>query len=100
MLAEYLKIIRPYLRDMIDNHKTHSEWKIHLIMWINFISSLDTNEFRTLHTKSNNIEIMNGIETNDIINELFKYFLRRYQEGLETKMKGSEFIFGSIDFLS
>ena len=32
MLAEYLKIIRPYLRDMIDNHKTHSEWKIHLIM--------------------------------------------------------------------
>ena len=43
---------------------------------------------------------MNGIETNDIINELFKYFLRRYQEGLETKMKVSEFIFGSIDFLS
>ena len=27
-LVEYLNIIRPYLRDMIDNHKTHSEWKI------------------------------------------------------------------------
>ena len=84
---------------MIDNNKAHSEWKIQLIMRINFISSLDTNEFRTLHTKSNNIEIINGIETNDIINELFKSFLRRYQEGLETKMKGSEFIFESVDLL-
>ena len=46
-----------------------------------------------MHTKSDNIE------TNDIINELFKSFLRRYQEGLETKMKGSEFIFESVDLL-
>ena len=99
MLVEYLKIIRPYLRDMIDNHKAHSEWKIQLIMQIDFISSLDTNEFRIMHTKSNNIEIMNGIETNDIINELFKSFLERYQEGVETKMKGSEFIFESVDLL-
>ena len=52
-----------------------------------------------MHTKSNNIEIINGIETNDIINELFKSFLRRYQEGLETKMRGSEFIFESVDLL-
>ena len=84
---------------MIDNHKAHSEWKIQLIMQIDFISSLDTNEFRIMHTKSNNIEIMNGIETNDIINELFKSFLERYQEGVETKMKGSEFIFESVDLL-
>ena len=68
-------------------------------MKIKFISSLDKYKFRILHTKSNNIEIMNGIETNDIINELFKCFLRRYQEGLETKMKGSEFIFESVDLL-
>ena len=27
-LEEYLNIIRPYLRDMIDNHKAHKEWKI------------------------------------------------------------------------
>ena len=43
-LEEYLNIIRPYLRDMIDNHKTHSVWKIQLIMRIIFVSSLDTNE--------------------------------------------------------
>ena len=68
-------------------------------MRINFTSSLDTDEFRIMHTKSDNIEIMNGIETNDIINRLFKSFLRRYQEGLETKIKGSKFIFENVDLL-
>ena len=98
-LEEYLNIIRPYLRDMIDNHKAHSEWKIQLVMKINFISSLGTDEFREMHTKSDNIEIMNGTETSDAINELLKSFLRRYQEGLETKMKGSSFIFERVDLL-
>ena len=70
---------------MIDNHKAYIEWKIQLIIQINFISSLDKYEFRIMHIKSDNIEIMNGIETNDIVNEFFKSFLRRYQEGLETK---------------
>ena len=42
---------------------------------------------------------MSGIETNDIINELFKSFFRRNQENLVTKMKGSEFIFESADLL-
>ena len=37
-----------------------------------------------LHTKSDNIQIMSGIGTNDIINELFESFLK-------TKMKGSSF---------
>ena len=78
-LEQYLNIIRPYLRDMIDNHKTHSEWKIQLVMKIIFVSSLDADEIRIMHTKSNNIEFMSGTETNDVINELFKSFLRRYQ---------------------
>ena len=68
-------------------------------MQINFISSLDTDEFRTMHTKSDNIEILMGSETNDVINELFESFLKKYQEGLETKMKGSEFVFESVDLL-
>ena len=75
-LQQYLNIIRPYLRDMIDNHKAHSEWKIQLVMKINFISSLGTDEFRKMHTASDNIEIMNGTETSDAINELFKSFLK------------------------
>ena len=33
--------------------------------------------------KSNNIEIMIGSETDEILEELFKSLLQRYQEGLE-----------------
>ena len=47
-------------------------------MQINFISSLDTDEFRIMSTKSNNVEIMMGTETDDIINELFKSFLEKH----------------------
>ena len=96
-LEQYLHIIRSYLRDMIDNYKAHSEWKIQLVMKIISVSSLDVNEIRIMHTKSDNIEIMIGIETSDIINELFRSLIKRYQENLETKMRGSEFIFYSVD---
>ena len=68
---DYLDIIRPYLRGMIDNHKTRGEWKIQLTIQITFISSLDTGEFRIMNSKSDNVKIMMGIETDDIIDELF-----------------------------
>ena len=32
-----------------------SEWKIHLVIAINFMSSKDSNETRTMYTKSDNI---------------------------------------------
>ena len=64
-----------------------------------FDSFIDKNETREMHTKSGNITIMNGIETEDVINELFNTFCKRYQEGLETKMKGSSFTFERIDLL-
>ena len=50
-LEEYFNIIRLYLRDMIDNYEAHNEWKIQLIMKINYISSLDINDTRIMHTK-------------------------------------------------
>ena len=40
-----------------------------------------------------------GVETEDVINELFNTFRKRYQEGLETKMKRSSFTFECIDLL-
>ena len=49
--------------------------------------------------QSDNVTIMIGIETDDIINELISTFTRRYQDGLETKMKGSSFTFDHIDLL-
>ena len=90
---------------MINNHKapiklkapsgeiidddTFGEWKIQLAMKINFISSLDTEEIRTMDWKSKNIEIMMGNETDHIIEELFEPFLQTYQRGLQEKMEGS-----------
>ena len=56
-------------------------------------------KIRVMNSKSDNIEIMMGTETNNIIKELFESFLKKYQEGLEAKMKGSEFVFDSVDLL-
>ena len=52
-----------------------------------------------MHTKSDNVKIMNGTGTNDAIIELIKSFTKKYQEGLETKMKGSSYIFERVDLL-
>ena len=68
-------------------------------MSINFISSKDSGETSNMHTKSDSIEIMVSSETDDIIDELFESLLQKYQEGLEESMKGSEFIFDSVDLL-
>ena len=67
-------------------------------MSINFISSKDSIETRNMHTKSDNIEIMMGNET-DIINEHFKSLLQKCRKGLEESMRESEFIFDSVDLL-
>ena len=93
-------MITPYLSDITNNHKTpkdlrvdsgnevidyeiqFGEWKFHLIMSLNFISSKDFSETRSMLTKSDKIEIMMGSETNYIIEELCESFLQKYQEGL------------------
>ena len=68
-------------------------------MAINFISSQDFNETCTMHTKSDDIEIMVGSETDEIITEHCELLLKRYQEGLEESIQGSDFIFDSLDVL-
>ena len=110
-------MIGPYLSDMINDHKTLMDLKVHsrnelidyktqfgeskiqLTMRINFISSKDSEETRTMHTKSNNVEIMMGSETGHIIDEHFEFLLQRYQEGLEESMRGNEFVFTNFDLL-
>ena len=53
-------------------------------MTIKFASSKKySDETRTMRTKSNSIEIMMGNETDEIIEELSKSLLQRYQEGLQ-----------------
>ena len=94
-LYEYFDKIKPHLKDMIDDYKSKGEWKIQITMRIIFISFID----RVMHTKSDNVEIMNGTDTSDAINKLINSFIKRYQEGLESKMKGSSYIFERIDLL-
>ena len=98
-IDQFFDIIRHYLKDLIDDYKSKDEWEIQLSMRINFVSFTDANETREMHTKSDNITIMRGVETEDIINELFNTFRKRYQERLETKMRGSSFTFDRIDLL-
>ena len=85
---------------MINDYKSKGEWKIQLTAEINFTSlKPDSDETRIMHTKSDNEEIMIGSDTNEVIKELFKSFLQRYQEGLQEKMKCSEFEFAGINLL-
>ena len=49
-------------------------------MQIIFISSLDAKESHIMHLKSDNPEIIMGIETDDIINELFKKNIKMDQK--------------------
>ena len=68
-------------------------------MAINFSSSKDSDETRTMHAKSNTVEIMMGSETDETILDLFNSFLQKYQERLEESLKGSEFVYDSVDTL-
>ena len=92
-------MIRPYLSDMINDHKSRREWEIQLTIQINFISSKDSKETCTMHTKSHNREIMMGNETDEIIEKLFEPLLQNYQKDLEGSMRKSEFVRDSIGLL-
>ena len=110
-------MIRPYLSDMINNHKAHGkskvhsgnkvidyktpgEWKTQLTMKINFVSSKnDSHEIRTMRTKSDNVHILMVSKIDEIIEELFESFLQNYQKDLEESMKGNEFTIDSVDLL-
>ena len=82
-------MIEPYLRELIDDHKNKGEWKIQLTAQINFISLRPgSDETRVMHTRRVNEEFMNGSGTDEIIKELFKSLLQRYQENLQEIMKG------------
>ena len=62
-VEDYLDEIKPYLSDIINDPKTQGELEIHLTMAINFFSSKNSEETRTMYSKSNDIEVMRGNET-------------------------------------
>ena len=68
-------------------------------MTINFFSSKDSKETRTMYSESDNINVMLGSETDEIIEEIFDYFLQRHQKNLEESVRGNEFVFDGVDSL-
>ena len=96
---EYLNMIRPYLRDLINDHKPaeesnnedsnnnnsnnknnsnnnneesdRAEWEIQPRMQNSCISTKCFEETRTIYSKSEPVEIFMGSNTNDVIDRLF-----------------------------
>ena len=103
-VKQYLYKIMPCLSDLINDHKAirneSKEWKIEITMHVNFISSKDSGETRTIFVWNDNEEIRLGNETDDIIKELFKSFLNNYQNEEIVLRKGSDFVFESVGLLT
>ena len=71
---------------------------INLTAKMNFISvKPGSDETHIMYTRSDNEEFMNGDDTNEIIKELFKSFLQKYEENLQEKMRGSVFEFDGVN---
>ena len=100
-IEEYLDMIKPYLSDLINENKAiENEWKIQANMRVNFVSSNDTGEIRTIFVLSDNEEIRLGNETDDIVKRLISSFLNNYQKEEIILRNGSNFVFESVGLLS
>ena len=119
---EYLDVIRPYLIDLINEHKRtvelnntnsnnntnnsnnntnnsnneendRAEWKIQLVMQNNFISDKNFEDTHTIYSASKPVEIFMGSDTENAIDTLFNRILDRIQQAIETSYeRGSRFI--------
>ena len=63
------------------------------------IANNDTNEDQIMHSKNDNIEIMINDKADEVIKELFKSILYRYQIALKITMTGNNFVFDCVDLL-
>ena len=67
-VKQYLNKITPYLYDLINDHRiARRVWKIQISMRVNFISSKDTGETRTIYVWVNNAKIIWSSDTNYFI---------------------------------
>ena len=98
---EYLDLIRPYLRDLMNNHKPtekinnnannsdtdRGEWKIQIIMQNNCISTRNFEDTRTIYSASKPVETFMGSDTNEAIGKLFNTLLQRFQQAIKTSIE-------------
>ena len=80
------------MKDIINNLTKFNAWKIQLIIAVHFISSKDTYEKVLTHSKSDYIEIMIDDKADELIKKLLQSLIYRYQTGLETSVKCTDFI--------
>ena len=81
---------------MINDHRiARRVWKIQISIHVN---SKDTGETRTIYAWSDNVSIMRGSDTDYIIREIVRSFLRNYQEELKI-IEGSDFVSESVELV-
>ena len=67
---------------------------------ISFVSQKPgSDEKRVMYTRSICEEFMIGSETEEVIEKLIISLLQKYQDNLQNKMKGSDFIFNGVNYL-
>ena len=103
-VRQYFDMIKPYWSDLINENKAiknnSNEWKLQINMHVNFVSSNDNGENRTIFVWSDHEEIRLGNKTDDIIKRLINSFLNKYQKEEIILRNGSSFVFESVDLLS
>ena len=103
-IEQYLKMIKPNLIDLINENMSietsSNEWKIQINMHINFVSSNNTGEARTVFVWSDNEEIRFGNETGDIIKRLINSFLNNCRKEELILRNGRNFAFESVGLFS
>ena len=63
------------------------------------MSSNENDEEHVMHSKSDNIETFINDKADEVIAEFFQSLFSQNQIGLETSMKGSDFIFDCVHLL-
>ena len=93
-------MIKPYLNGLINNKKDEGEWKLQLSAEISFVSQKPgSDEKRVIYTRSTCEEFMIGSETEEVTEKLIMSLLQKYQDNLQKKMKGSDFVFNGVNYL-
>ena len=64
-----------------------------------FISSKDTEEGQVMCLNGDNMKFTSYNDENEVANELVKSLRSKYQEKLETSLKGSDFTLDSVQLL-
>ena len=92
----YLNKIRPYLSNIIDEHK--DGWKIQLAAEITFsaVGEKDFEKYYSIYMHSNNLKVYIGSETSMVVDDLFKILLNQYQYASKTNIKKSSLTYERV----